>query len=235
MKRFWDTASHSAVDGGHVILLDHRPMRLPGGAMLTIPSAPLAAAIATEWQQAGGAKGGNMSFADTPLTRLAGTAQERIAANREANITALAGYAETDLLCYRAVAPEPLVRRQEHEWQPWLDWATLTYDAPLKVTTGIRHVAQDRQALSALREAVAARNTLVLAGLGVLVPLLGSLVLSLAVTEGRLDAPTAHRLGCLDELFQEEFWGTDAEALARRRHVAADVTMAARFITLSRA
>ena len=175
-----------------------------------------------------------MSFADMPLTRLAGTAQERVAITRDAHVDALAGYAETDLLCYRAESPVPLIQRQAREWQPWLDWAALTYDAPLKVTSGIVHVRQDRQALSALRAAVAAQNILVLAGLGILVPLLGSLVLGLAVTEAKLDALGAHRLAHLDTLFQEEFWGTDAEALARREAVAADIALAARFIALSR-
>ena len=209
-------------------------MRLPGGARLTIAAAPLADAIAAEWQAAGGAKGGEMSFADTPLTRLAGTAQERIAGNRDANIAVLAGYAETDLLCYRAEAPVPLIQRQAREWQPWLDWAALTYDAPLKVTSGIVHVAQDAVVLRALRAAVARQNILVLAGLGIVVPLLGSLVLGLAVVEAGLDAAAAHRLGCLDEHFQEEFWGTDTEALKRRDAVAADLAVAARFIGLAR-
>jgi chaperone required for assembly of F1-ATPase len=234
MKRFWDSASVAPGEDGFAVLLDGRPLRLPGGAKLSIAAAPLAEAIAAEWQAAGGAKGGEMSFADTPLTRLAGTAQERIAANREANVHALAAYAETDLLCYRAEAPEPLVRRQAQHWQPWLDWAALTYDAPLKVTAGIVHVAQDRQALSALRAAVAGQNTLVLAGLGILVPQLGSLVLGLAVTERMLDAAEAYRLAILDELFQEEFWGADTEALRRREAVAADVAMAGRFITLAK-
>lgn len=235
MKRFWDTASTETVENGFAVLLDGRPMRLPGGARLTIPSARLAAAITVEWQAAGGEKGGEMSFADTPLTRLAGTAQERVAMTRDAYVDALAGYGETDLLCYRAESPLPLVQRQAREWQPWLDWAALTYDAPLKVAAGIVHVKQDRQALAALRCAVATHNTLVLAGLGILVPLLGSLVLGLAVTESKLDALGAHRLAHLDELFQEEFWGTDMEGLARREAVATDISLAARFIALSRA
>src|SRR3954463_10644556 len=52
-------------------------MRLPGGAPLVVTAPRLAEAIAAEWQAAGGAKGGEMTFADTPLTRLAGTALER--------------------------------------------------------------------------------------------------------------------------------------------------------------
>ncbi len=119
-------------------------MHLPGGGVLRVVAEPLAHAIAEEWQAAGGGKGGEMSFADTPLTRLAGTAQQRIAPDPGPTIDAIARYAESDLLCYRAEAPEALVRRQARAWQPWLDWAALTYDAPLRVSTGV-----------ALREAAA--------------------------------------------------------------------------------
>jgi len=234
VKRFWDIATVSGMEGGHAILLDGRPMRLPGGAALTIAGAPLAAAIAAEWQAAGGEKGGEMSFSDTPLTRLAGTAQERIAADSGPVIDGIAGYAETDLLCYRAVAPEALVRRQMREWQPWLDWAALTYDAKLKVTSGVVHVRQDSRALRALRAAVAGFDEAALAGLGIIVPSLGSLVLGLALAEGKLDSARAHALGCLEEIFQEEFWGADAEATRRRQAVAADIEVAARFIALTR-
>ncbi len=233
MKRFWDNATVSQEAAGYAILLDGRPMRLLGGMALTIAAAPLARAIAAEWQAAGGAKGGEMRFSDTPLTRLAGTAQERIRPNLVPVIDTIAGYGETDLLCYRAAAPEALVARQAREWQPWLDWSALQFDAPLRVTAGIRHVAQNRQALAALHAAVARHDALVLAGLGVAVPALGSLVLGLALADGALDAVSAHALGMLDELFQEEFWGTDTEGLSRRAAVAEDIAIAARFMALA--
>jgi chaperone required for assembly of F1-ATPase len=234
LKRFWDEASVAPEGGGLAILLDGKPIHLPGGAVLTVSSPPLADAMASEWQRAGGAKGGEMSFADTPLTRLAGTAQERIAPDPGPTIDALARYAETDLLCYRAETPSALVHRQACGWQPWLDWAALAYDAPLLVTTGVRHVRQSEAALSALRRAVAEQDVLVLAGLGVAVPALGSLVLGLALAEGKLAPGTAHELACLDELFQAELWGHDAEADDRRRRIAEDVKLAARFMELAR-
>jgi chaperone required for assembly of F1-ATPase len=234
VKRFWEIATIEPSAEGYAILLDGKQMRLPAGGVLCVAAEPLARAIADEWQTAGGAKGGEMSFADTPLTRIAGTAQQRIAPDPAPTVDAIARYAESDLLCYRAEAPEALVHRQAREWQPWLDWAALTYDAPLRITRGIAYVRQHRDSVAALRRAVAARDPLALAALGVAVPALGSLVLGLALADGQLDAATALVLGSLDELFQVEAWGEDAQAAARRRAVADDIGIAARVLELTR-
>jgi chaperone required for assembly of F1-ATPase len=234
VKRFWDTASIGSTGTGYTILLDGKAIHLPGGAVLRVDAEPLARAIAGEWQAAGGAKGGEMSFADTPLTRLAGTAQQRIAPDPTPTIDAVARYAESDLLCYRAETPAELVARQARAWQPWLDWAALTYDAPLRVGSGITYVKQHRGSVAALRGAVAALDVAALAALGLAVPTLGSLVLGLAMAAGRLDAATAHELAALDELFQAEVWGEDSEAAARRAAIAADVALASRFLQLTR-
>ncbi len=235
VKRFWDQATAERVDGGYAILLDGRPMHLPGGPTLRLAHATLAHAIAGEWQLAGGGKGGEMSFAETPLTRLAGTAQGRIAADPWPTIDAIARYGETDLLCYRATAPDTLVRRQEAAWQPWLDWAERQHGATLRVTVGIAPIRQHRGNVAALRGAVGALDLWALAALGVAVPALGSLVLGLALADQCLDPATAHALGALDELFQVEQWGEDAAAAARRQAIADDIAIAARLIALTRA
>jgi chaperone required for assembly of F1-ATPase len=234
VKRFWDEATVSHTDAGYIVLLDGKPMNLPTGTRLLVGPQALAEAIATEWREAGGGKGGEMSFADTPLTRLAGTAQERIAPDPLPTADAIARYGESDLLCYRAAAPTPLVERQMREWQPWLDWAATTYGAPLRVGEGIAYVNQHKDAIAALRRAVMKMDPYGLAGLGIAVPSLGSLVLGLALAEGALDAAKAHELGCLEELFEVEQWGEDHEGLDRRNSVARDVALAARFIQLSK-
>ena len=235
VKRFWDRATAEPVAGGYAILLDGRPMHLPGGPTLHLAHPPLANAIAAEWQHAGDGKGGEMSFADTPLTRLAGTAQGRIAAAPGPTADAIARYGETDLLCYRAAAPEALVRRQEAAWQPWLEWAERRHGAQLRVTSGIVAIRQHRGSVAALRAAVGGLDLWALAALGVAVPALGSLGLGLALAEQLLDPAGAHALGALDELFQAEQWGEDAAAAARRQAVADDIAVAARMIALTRA
>ena len=236
MQRFWDRAEPSPVAGGWRILLDGKPVHLPGGAELHLPSRPLAEAVAAEWQGAGGgAKGGATSFDDLPLTRIAGTAQVRIAPDPEPMVLELVRYGETDLLCYRAAEPPALAARQAALWQPWLDWAAERFGAALAVTTGIVPVAQPPEALAALAAALARLGPFALAALGVAVPALGSLVLGLALAEGRLTPAEAHARAVLDETFQEEFWGTDAEALARRRRIGQDIAESARFLELLRA
>lgn len=233
MKRFWDHATAAAAPegDGFAVLLDGRPVRLPGGAPLQVATRPLAQAIAAEWQAAGGAKGGEMGFGDVPLTRLVGTAQERIAPDPGPTIAAIAKYGETDLLCYRAEDSRLAAEQAEH-WGPLLDWAALQLDAPLRVTAGLMPVPQEAQALAALRRAVAGHAPEALSALGVLVPGLGSLVLGLAVARGRLAVPEAHQLSILDERFQERFWGIDAQAAARRGRVAADLAVAGRLLSL---
>jgi chaperone required for assembly of F1-ATPase len=240
VKRFWDTVTLTRSDAtqgseDHGIMLDGKPINLPNGGALRVGPAALAAAIAEEWRLAGGAKGGEMSFADTPLTRIAATARERIAPDPTTTADAIARYGETDLLCYRAETPRALADRQAQSWQPWLDWAALTFDAPLRITNGVVPVKQHRDSVNALRRAVGSYDPNMLAGLGIAVPVLGSLVLGLALAEARLDATQAYELSALDELFQAEQWGEDDEAAKRREMVAADVAIAERFMRLARA
>jgi chaperone required for assembly of F1-ATPase len=232
MRRFWDRAEPRAEDDGHAVLLDGRPVRLPGGTALRVQSAPLAEALAAEWDAAGGGKGAEIRWHDLGLTRLVGTAIERIAPDPAPTVAALAGYAETDLLCYRAEDPR-LAERQARDWQPLLDWAALALDAPLRVTTGLMPVKQPDSSVAAMRAALAARPPLILAALGAAVPALGSVVLGLALAEGRLDAAEASRLAALDETFQAELWGEDAEAAARRALIRAEVALAARLMALA--
>lgn len=235
MKRFWDEAAVAPGEGGLAVLLDGKPMRIPGGSPLVLHTEAMAEAIAAEWQAAGGGKGGELTMDAVPLTRLAGTAQDRVAPNRLAVADGLAAYGESDLLCYRADSPQLLVLRQAREWQPWLDWAADAYGVRLHATEGIRHVRQDTPALQRLRDVYAAMPGYALAALGIAVPAMGSAVLGLALDAGAVGAEEAYVVSSLDELFQREQWGEDAEATARLGQVLADLRLAERFLRLSRA
>jgi len=230
MKRFFKTATVGEAAGGYTVLLDGKPMRTPAKAPFVVRSRTLAEAIAAEWQ----AQGETIKPAALPLTRLAGTAIDLVAQRREAIVAEIAKYAATDLVCYRAEAPSELATRQQRAWQPHLDWAGARY-APLTVTAGISPVTQAPEALAAYHRAVAAYDDMTLTALHLATTTLGSLVLALALIEGRIAVDEAFAAAELDQSFQIEQWGEDAEATARRAAVRDDIGTAARFAALHRA
>lgn len=228
MKRVYKNVTAGMVEGGWGVALDGKPLRTPGRDRLALPSAALAEAIASEWA----AQPDDIRPATMPLFRLAATAIDRTAPQRDLVAAETAAYAGTDLLCYRADHPPALMARQHAIWQPLLDWARQRYDAALSVTTGIIATGQSDAALKAFAAVVAAQDDFRLTALYVLTASCGSLVVALALAEGRIDAAAAFAAAQLDETFQIEAWGEDFEAEARRRALAADIAAAARFIAL---
>ena len=228
LKRFYKEVGSAAVEGGFAIQLDGREVRTPGQAVLVLPSAGLAEAVAGEWA----VQGERIEPATMPLMSLACTAIDQIAPNRGAAIGELFDYAGSDLLCYRAEQPEALVARQAEVWQPLLDWAARELDAPLRVTCGIRHKPQPNDALAALRRAVEALDDFSLTALDCATRASGSLVIALALHRGRVGADAAFEAAELDETFQIELWGEDPEATRRRTAVRADLAAARRLFEL---
>ncbi|MGE5268074.1 MAG: ATP12 family chaperone protein [Thiohalocapsa sp.] len=229
MKRVYKQVETRPVAGGWGVSLDGRQLRTPARTELVVPTAALAEAIAEEWD----AQQDEIRPATLPLYRLAATAIDRTAVQRARVVADTANYAGTDLVCYRADHQQPvLAARQQAVWQPLLDWATLRYDAALAVTSGIVPARQMPAALQAFAAAVAAQDDFRLTALQTLTAACGSLVIALALMEGRIDADAAFHASQLDETFQIETWGEDAEAAERRRALAADIEAAARFLQL---
>jgi chaperone required for assembly of F1-ATPase len=188
----------------------------------------LAAAIAAEWD----AQRDEIRPEKMPLTRLAATAIDRTAFQREGVVAETANFAGTDLVCYRADQQPALAARQQAIWQPLIDWAMLRFDAPLTITTGVIPTPQAPASLKAFAAAVAMHDAFRLTALHTLTAACGSLVIALALLEGRIDADAAFAASQLDESFQIEAWGEDSEAAARRETLAADIAAAARFLEL---
>ena len=226
MKRFYCEVTVAPGEHGHRILLDGRPVRTPAKQALAAPTGSLAEAIAAEWR----GQEETIRPHDMPLTRLASTAIDRMPEERRAVIDEVVAYADTDLVCYRAVEPFELVRRQQHAWQPMLDWVSGTYGVKLAVTTSILPLAQPPAVRSRLRDAIEDLSDWPLVGVHAATTALGSLVLGLCLLHGRLDADAALAASLLDELFEIERWGSDVEAERRHEVLRRDVTGAAQFL-----
>jgi chaperone required for assembly of F1-ATPase len=228
VKRFWKEVAVEPEEGGWGIRLDGRPVKTPARAALTAPTKPLAEAIAGEWRSVGE----KVDPRAMPLTGLANAAIDRVAPDPQAFAESLARYAEADLACYRADGPRPLVERQERSWDELLAWARRRYDVDFATTCGLMHVGQPPAAVERLAHAVAALDPFRLAGLSPLVTIGGSLLAALAVLEKALTPEQAWEAVSIDERWQLEQWGSDAEAEAALENRRRDYLAAARFLEL---
>jgi chaperone required for assembly of F1-ATPase len=227
-KRFWTEAQAEPCEGGFTVRLDGRPVKTPAKVPLVVPTRAMAEAIAAEWD----AQQGEVKPATMPVTRAANSAIDKIVPQQAEVVEIVAAYGGSDLLCYRATNPAELTRRQAEGWDPLLDWAEAALGVRLQATQGVIHIAQDAAALARLTARVAAMDPFRLAAFHDLVAISGSLVLALAVTEGRLAPEDAWRLSRIDEAWQVEQWGEDEEAAAFETARHEGFLQAARFYAL---
>jgi chaperone required for assembly of F1-ATPase len=228
VKRFWKEVSVEGADDGWTIKLDGRPVKTPARAKLSVPAQGLAEAIADEWRGVGE----TIDPRAMPLTGLANAAIDRVAPERQAFAQGLANYAEADLACYRAEGPTALVSRQEQQWDKLLGWARRRYDVDFVTTSGLMHIAQPPATVERLSHAVAALDPFRLAGLSPLVTVGGSLVAALAVLEKAIAPEEAWEAVSVDDRWQLEQWGADAEAEAALESRKRDFLAAASFLEL---
>jgi chaperone required for assembly of F1-ATPase len=227
MKRFW---TEVAVTPERGILLDGRAVRTPGRLPLVLPTAALASLVAGEWR----AVEDTIDPRAMPMTGLANAAIERVAAEPAVFAASLARYAEADLLCYRADAPDELIARQAAAWDPPLAWARTRYDVAFVVATGIVHRSQPPATIARIGEAVAALDPFALAALSPITTLTGSIVLALAVAEHAMTADAAWTAATVDEAWQAERWGEDAQAAALLAERRREFDAAVRFLMAAR-
>ncbi|MEO6257013.1 MAG: ATP12 family protein, partial [Sphingomicrobium sp.] len=196
--------------------------------VLTVPTEPLARAIAGEWAQAPD----SVDPRAMPLTGLANAAIDRVGADRGKFAADLAQYAQADLACYRAEGPARLVAQQAESWDSLLGWARRRYDVDFAITAGIIHVAQPPATVDRLAHEVAALDSYRLAGLSPLVTIGGSLIAALAVLDEALTPAQAWHAVSVDERWQLEKWGSDSEAEIAMASRQRDFLAAARFLEL---
>lgn len=231
MKRFYKEAGISEVAGRYGIELDGRSVKTPAKNILQVPSGALATAIAAEWD----VQGEDIDAHSMRLTRLANSALDRVVEHRDAVISEIAGYANTDLVCYRAAEPAELASRQEAGWSPLISWLRDEHGIELRTTTGLLPIEQSPAGVEAIKSVIAAFDQFKIAGLHLVTVSCGSVVIGLAVAAGRLDGVAAWELSLIDETYQIDEWGEDADATIRRQGLLDDIVAAANFLKLHEA
>lgn len=225
-KRFYKQVSVSETPDGFQVLLDGRPAKTPAKTVYLLPKSALANDFAAEW----GAQEEHIVSSSMPLCRLVNSAIDNVVRNRDAVIDEIAGYADTDLLTYRAEAPEPLVASQQAAWDPILERFSKEMAAPFRMSTGIGHVPQPRKSLDIIRQQIDITEDFCLAALASMTNLTGSILLPLAIKNDWIDGDAAWKAAHVDEDWQISQWGPDDEAEARRAFRRQEMMVACRLI-----
>jgi chaperone required for assembly of F1-ATPase len=205
VRRFYKRAAAGPAGEAHGVLLDGRPARTAGGAVLAAPTLALAGRLADEWDA-------QAEFIDFGAMR--------VELARE-----VARYAGADTLCYPAEAPLTLALRQDAGWTPWRDWARDALGLRFEVALGSLHLRQPAETLARTEALAGELGPFALTGLVFACGLFGSAILGLAVQRRALGAVDAFELSRVEEAYQAEQWGIDSEAEARTAALRAEAAM----------
>jgi chaperone required for assembly of F1-ATPase len=226
-KRFYRQASVAEIPEGFTILLDGKPLKTPLHSDFIVPHRRLAEAVAEEWN----AQKDKINPASMLLTRFVNSIVDGVARKMHDVRRDVLNYAQSDLLFYRAEAPDELYERQARAYDPILGWLRVR-GIDFKATRGIMPIRQQPESLEAFHGALIPYEPFTLAAIASMTSLTGSACLSLAVAEDYLSAEAAWDAAHIDEDFQSERWGRDDEALNRRAEKWKEMEAAARLLAL---
>lgn len=225
MKRFYREVAVEEAEGGWRVTLDGRAIKTALGVPQIVPTRALAEALAAEWSQ----QGEEIDPSTFPRRDMADYAIDVVRADRTAAVGKLMAFAETDTLCYRADPDEPLYRRQQEIWEPLVTALEGREGIRLDRVSGVIHRPQPQASLDALRARLGALDDFTLAALQTMASLCASLCIALEALQADADAETLWSAAHLEEDWQAELWGRDAEAEARREKRRAEFLEAFRF------
>ncbi|MEP2030486.1 MAG: ATP12 family protein [Paracoccaceae bacterium] len=229
-KRFWSSADAIDTRNGFTVHLDGRAIKTPAKAALVVPTRALAMAIAAEWND----QGDKIDPRTMPATRTANAAIDKVKPQFSEVAEMVAAYGDTDLLCYRATEPQELVARQKAAWDPFLRWAQTDLGVTLSPIPGLLHRPQSPEALAELGRLTFALSDFELAAFHDLVGISGSLILGFAATVNRWTGTALFEISQLDEIWQQEQWGSDEDAVAATKVKLTAFLDAKRFYELCR-
>jgi len=207
-KRFWKNVHVASLEAGYFIKLDEKILKTPAKKQMVLPTETLAEKVASEWDQ----QVEEIDPTTMPFTKSANAALDKVSEQFEEVCSLLGEYGDTDLLYYRADSPPELQKRQKTGWDPIVKWAENTFKVQINCGTGIVYIPQNEKLFSETRKKINNLSIFELTALYDMVSITGSLILGLAIINGRLSAEEAYQLSRIDEQWQLEQWGEDEEA-----------------------
>lgn len=211
MKRFYTDVSIAKEDSTHVLLLDGRQVKTPLRRALAIPSSKLAGMVAEEWR----AQGEYIEPETMVLTGFCNAAIDYITENRGTIRANIVAFADTDTLSYREDPETILFAEQERLWEPMLRTLEQAHGMAWMRTSGVMPMPQTPEVLELAHRVTADDDAFELTAFSQIVELIGSFALGLAYREGRYSADAIWDAAFLEQTWQAEQWGQDADAAAQ--------------------
>ncbi|WVW80552.1 hypothetical protein I302_102537 [Kwoniella bestiolae CBS 10118] len=208
LRRFWKTVHIKQDESGQFqITLDHRALKTPGGAKLSIPAERrlLALLIANEWEN----QDEVLKQHTLPVTSLASRAIDGLSegAIREGVIDQMMKYLDTDTILFTNDTPSSLVRMQREHWDPLYSWLKESYDVTLNLAERFAAPTQSEETKDRLRSALEGMDGWELAAFERAAYASKSFVIALALCKGKLSANAAAEASHVEVRSQIEQWG----------------------------
>ena len=229
MKRFYKDVTTAGSELGWSISLDGRPIKTQGGRPQVIPTRDLAEAMAEEWR----GQGEKIDPATFPFRDMADYAIDVVSRDKTSVVEKLLGYAETDTLCFRADPEEALFRRQQEVWEPIVARVENREGVTFHRISGILHRAQAAETIGRLNAGLQSLDPFTIAALEQTTSLSASLCIGLESIREGADGENLWDAANLEEDWQAELWGIDAEAQQRRDKRKRDFLRAMAFARLA--
>ena len=229
-KRFYKQVSYVPKEGGFEVMLDERSLKTPAKEPLILPNEALAGAIRDEFD----AQTEAIVPESMPIFSLAATAIDRVMTQRQTLDEELVRYGHNDLISYRCSAEEDavLAAREAEKWGAIQAWMAETYQVRLLAFDSIMPQSQPAEIKPHLEAAVTGIDQWAYVALYRATTLTGSLSLGLGFVTGHLNVDQLMALAFLDDLYQEEKWGTDEWAVERRDHIQQEIQDAFSYLAL---
>lgn len=227
MRKFYKKAEAGTAPGGFVIRLDGRVLKTPLQKNMLLPSLDLAQAVADEWS----AQGADINLESMPVNKLINTMIDKAEGpDREAMAEDVMRYACSDLICYFAASPRDLVERQESAWLPLLSWLDQSEGIRLEHVAGIQYHHQPADSIALFQKKIAGMSPWEFTVMQAVTGICGSAVIAFAFLRRHIDVATAYNAACVDEIYQLDKWGEDAQARNRLDRIKADLDSVATFM-----
>ena len=213
-KKFYQTASvdKDEDNGTFYLVLDCKRAKTPAKNGLSLHSQSAAHLLADEWHR----QETVIDPSNMHVTRMVNAAIDHVSKVIPAVQSEISKYATTELLCYRAAQPDKLVKRQNEQWTPVLDWASQKFGARFHLREGVMFIEQPIETLEIMdQETRKFEDPVALSALYTLVTIGGSLCVALAVAHGHMEASQAYKICELEADFTSEIYGIDEEAQFR--------------------